>query len=205
MNEILPGLFHWSVVHDRIKIRVHSHYVETAAALIDPMVPEAGLDSFEPARLPEVILLTNRHHYRHSARFVEAFGCPVLCHEAGLHEFESGPEVQPFSFGDEVARGIVALEVDAICPEETAFYLNSLDGVLSVADGVIRARGGRLSFVPDYLLGDDPEPVKEGLRAAYRRLLDYEFENLLFAHGSPIVGGAKATLREFVERERSSS
>ena len=200
MEEILPGIYHWSAFHEGIRRNVHSYYVATAAALIDPMLPEGGLTAFAPERPPERILLTNRHHYRHSSDFVEEFGCPVLCHEAGLHEFEGGPPVRGFSFGDEVARGIVALEVAAICPEETALLLNSADGVLAVADGVIRADDGSLSFVRDSLLGDDPEAVKRALRESYGRLLEHDFETLLFAHGEPLVWGGKAALRDFVQR-----
>jgi hypothetical protein len=47
------------------------------------------------------------------------------------------------------------------------------------------------------LLGDDPEGVKTGLRRSYRRLLDLDFDSLLFAHGDPIVGGGKDALRGF--------
>jgi hypothetical protein len=200
LDEILPGIFHWSAFHPRIRERVHSYYVEASAALIDPMLPEGGLEAFDPGRTPERILLTNRHHYRHSTDFVEAFGCPVLCHEAGLHEFEGGPAVRGFAFGDEVAPGIVALEVAVICPEETALHIRQDDGVLSFADGVIRRGNGSLSFVPDRYLGDDPEAVKRGLRAAFRRLLEQDFDSLLFAHGEPIVGGGKAALRVFAGR-----
>jgi glyoxylase-like metal-dependent hydrolase (beta-lactamase superfamily II) len=53
-----------------------------------------------------------------------------------------------------------------------------------------------LSFVPDHFM-DDPERTKEGLRAAYRRLLDLDFDHVLLAHGEPAT---KDDLREFVER-----
>jgi hypothetical protein len=199
MEELLPGIFHWTAFHRGIMLRVHSYYVESARALIDPMLPKERLEPFLD-RPPERILLTNRHHYRHSAAFVEAFGCPVLCHEAGLHEFEGGPDVNGFAFGDEVAPGVVAFEVGAICPEETALYIRETGGLLAFADGVIRRRGGSLAFVPDFLLGDDPEAVKRGLRESFRRLLEHDFDSLLFAHGAPIVGGGKTALREFVDR-----
>jgi hypothetical protein len=146
-------------------------------------------------------MLTNRHHYRHSARYVDAFGCPVLCQQSGLHEFEGGPRVEGFSFGDEVAPGVLAREVGAICPEETALHLTEGDGVMAFADGVIRDREGGLGFVPDYLLGDDPEGVKLGLRESFRRLLEHDFDTLLMAHGAPMVGGGKAALRELAETE----
>jgi hypothetical protein len=56
--------------------------------------------------------------------------------------------------------------------------------------------------VPDNLIGDNAEDVKDGLRAAYRRLADeLEFENLLMAHGNPVTGGAREALRQFVDSD----
>jgi hypothetical protein len=70
---------------------------------------------------------------------------------------------------------------------------------------VRRQKGGRLSFVPDHLMGDDPEAVKDGLLEAYQRLLDdVEFDHLLLAHGDPFVGDGATVLRSFVSRERRS-
>src|SRR2546423_1725654 len=59
--------------------------------------------------------------------------------------------------------------------------------------------GETLSFVPDGLIGDDPEGVKTGLTDAFRGLLERDFEDLLFAHGDPIVGGGQAALRRFIQ------
>jgi hypothetical protein len=196
MEEIAPGVWHWTAYHEGIRQQVHSHFLEAPRVLLDPMLPEEGFDPFEGDRRPERILLTNRHHLRHSERFVDAFGCRVLCSEPGLHEFEGGPDVEAFAFGDEVAPGVTALEVGAICPDESAIHFPDAS-LLGVADGVIRW-DGELAFVPDSLLGDDPEGVKRGLREAYRRLCDeLEFENLTLAHGPPIVGGAREALRAF--------
>ncbi len=105
--------------------------------------------------------------------------------------------MEGFDFGDDVAPGVEALEVGAICPDESALLIADAGG-LSIADG-IRHYGGVMSFFSDSLLGDDPEGVKGGLREAYSRLLDRDFDNLLFAHGDPIIGGGKRALREFAE------
>jgi hypothetical protein len=205
MEEIAPGIFHWIAFHEGIRQDVHSYYVPESVTLIDPMEPDEGLEWFAERVPPERILLTNRHHYRHSGRFVDRFGCRVLCHKSGLHEFEGGPAVQGFEFGKEVAPGITAYEVDSICPEESALYIEAGGGALSVADGVVEWPGRPgLSFVPDGLLGDDPEAVKEGLRAAYGRLADeLEFETLMMAHGNPVIGAARDTLRAFVSDDSS--
>lgn len=202
MEEIVPGLFHWTTFHERLRQEVSSYYYEPSRALTDPRVPAEGLGWFE-GKEPRIILLTNRHHYRHSGRFREAFGCPVFCHRAGLHEFAGGSEeVEGFSFGEEVAPEVVALEVGAICPEETALYLREAGGgAMAFADGLVRAHDGSLGFVPDYLLGEDPEAVKRGLGRSLRRLLDERFENLLFAHGRPLVGGGKEALSAFLEEQ----
>jgi hypothetical protein len=198
MQEMRTGLHHWTATHPRIQMQVSSYFVEPSRTLIDPMVPpDAGLEWFRD-HPPERIVLTNRHHYRDSAAFADEFGCPVLCHEAGLHEFEDGPDVDGFSFGDRLADGIVALEVDAICPEETALLIDIEGGALAFADGLIRY-GGELGFVPDQLLGDDPDAVKRGLVEAFARLAEHDPDCLLFAHGDPLLGGGGEALRRFVD------
>ena len=121
---------------------------------------------------------------------------PVLASEPGLHEFADGREVEGFAFGDQLAEGITAHEVDAICPDETALHIEVGDGFLSVADGLINYDG--LGFVSDGLIGDDPEAVKDGLRTSYRRLLSLDFDGVMCAHGDPMSSGAKKALREFV-------
>jgi hypothetical protein len=196
MEEIRPGLYHWKARHPRIGVDVSSYFVAGSGTLIDPMLPAEGLDWFRTGREPERVALTNRHHYRQSDSFAEQFGCPVLCHEAGLHEFEGGPAVEGFAFGDALAPGIRALEVAAICPEDTALHLELGEGALAFADGLVHY--DELRFVSDKLLGDDPEEVKAGLRGSLQRLSQQEFDDLLFAHGEPILGGGKAALEKFL-------
>ncbi len=199
INEILPGVFHWTAVHERIHIAVSSYYFEEDGILLDPMVPSAGLDWFDDRVQPKHILLSNRHHYRHSAQFQEAFGCPVWCHQSGLHEFTKGEIVQPFEFGHPFPGGITAMEVASLCPEETAYHISGSAGFLAFADGLVRDDDGPLSFVPDRFMGDDPEGVKNGLKAAFRRLLDCDFDHLPLAHGNPWIGGGKEALKLFLE------
>jgi hypothetical protein len=59
---------------------------------------------------------------------------------------------------------------------------------------------GNLTYVPDFLLGDDPDAVKKELTASFARLVDLEFDSLLFPHGDPLLGGGKRALRDFVEQ-----
>jgi hypothetical protein len=210
MKEILPGIWHWTRVHEKIRIPVHSCYLEEKRVLIDPMAPKADLDWFRKHGPPEHVLLTNRHHYRHSGRFQKAFGVTVHCHREGLHEFTHGERVEPFEFGDELPGGILALEVGVLCPEETALYVTrgtprkkaggaaSGGDVLAFGDALIRDEDGKLGFVPDQYMGEDPKAVKRGLKTAFRRLAKRPFEHLLMAHGEPIVGKGKKALERFL-------
>ena len=202
IRELLPGVFHWTGIHPRIRLPVDSYYIESAGVVLDPTAPREGLEWFERRGRPTQILLTNRHHLRHSARYAEAFACPIRCSEPGLHEFERGPGVEGFAFGEELAPGVTAHELGAICPDDTALHIRTGGGgALAFADGLTRPRGGGLRFVPGFLMGDDAPAVRVGLRESLRRLLDLDFDHLLFAHGDPLIGGGKAALREFVGGE----
>ena len=198
MDEIAPGVWHWTARRESIGAEVSSYYLAPERVLIDPMIPPQGLAWFEESRAPEHLILTNRHHDRDAWRLRQAFGCTVHCISNGVYELEGRGPVEAFEFGDELPGGIVAYEVDAICPDETALHVPR-HRALACADGVVRwGTGEDLQFVPDFLM-DDPEDTKRQLCDAYRRLLALDFDLLLLAHGEPVVGGARDALRAFAE------
>jgi hypothetical protein len=127
------------------------------------------------------------------------FDSKIWCHEAGLYHFTEEQKVQGFSHGITLPGGLRALKVGVLCPEETAFYLPQAGGFLSIGDAIVRING-QLDFVPDPLLGDDPETVKEGLVRVFSGHLDLVFEHLLFAHGAPVLHKGKRELTRFLER-----
>jgi hypothetical protein len=206
MREIVAGLFHWTAFHPRIRSEVSSYYIEDGGVLIDPLLPpdgfEVGGDPIEwlaDHGPPRSVLLSNRHHYRDSGRLAKAFGIQVRASRPGMHEFSPDQGVEAFDFGDELEGAVVAHEVGAICPDETALEIPRV-GAIAVADGLVRfdAPDASLGFVPDWLLGDDPQRVKQELRASFEHLLVLDFEHLLLAHGLPAVWDGKDRLREFL-------
>jgi len=195
VQELSPGLWHWRAHHPSIDKDVSSYYLEAERVAIDVLVPPEGLAWFETHGPPEHALLSNRHHSRDAWLLHEAFATRVHCIRNGLAALEGRGPVEPFDFGDELPGGVFAHEVGAICPDETALHIPA-HTALACADGVVNWDGPALAFVPDFLM-DDPEQTKAGLRAAYRRLLELDFDTLLLAHGMPIVGGGKAALADF--------
>jgi hypothetical protein len=202
VQEIAPGISLWITFHERIRMHVCSYFIEPAGVVVDPMVPDDGLEMFEGREPPQKALLTTRHHYRGCEEFVERFGLTVHASEPGLHEFEgSDREVEGFGDGDEVAPGITAIVTDAISPDDTTLAIAHGGGAYLFGDGLVRPPGGPLVVVPDQLM-DEPERTKQRLQDAYRGLLerDFEFEHLLFAHGEPLIGGGRDALKDFVSK-----
>jgi hypothetical protein len=198
MEEILPGIYHWTQTHPKIKIAVSSYYLQPERVLIDPLIPDEGLDWFA-GHPPENIYLTIRHHYRHCAEFVQEYGCTVWCVEQGMHEFTHGESVRPFQFGATLPGQVEAIEIGSICPDEGALYIRREGGCVVLADGCVRMPDGPLQFVPDSLLGDDPAAVKDGLITAYSRLLETcDFDHVLLSHGGPIIGDGRKQLAAFI-------
>src|SRR3954447_12678688 len=195
MDEILPGIYHWTAFHVGIKSDVNSYYVESAAAVIDAMAPPDGLDWFE-GRALERVVLANRHHYRHSDRFADRFDIPVEANEKGRHELEGRPGVEWYAFGDEVVPGITAYGIAEEWPDEGALHIAGARALL-IGDAVV-GYGEQLGFVPDQFLGEDPEGEKRVVRAGLRELLerDLDFDAILVGHGAPMTEGAKSALTD---------
>jgi hypothetical protein len=195
MREVIPGIFHWTTMHEPIGVRVSSHYVEPAGIVIDPKVPEDGLDAL-PGR-PQQVVLTSGLHDRDAQRFADAFDIPVRASFEAAERVGETVEVEPFNDFDEIAPGVTAIVIGKLCPDECALHIALGEGAIAFADGLNRY-GDALAFFPDELLGAHPERVKEGLKKAFQGLLIRDFDHLLFAHGEPLVGGGKAALRDFV-------
>jgi hypothetical protein len=190
VDEIAPGVWHWTALRESIGSDVSSYYLAEERVAIDPMLPPERPDWFQP----EHAILTTRHHDRD----VWKLGCSVWVVEQGAHELEGRGEFRTYAWGDELPGGLAAHAVGSLSPDETALH-SPARRALAVGDGVVRWEpGAPLSFVPDRFM-DDPERDKAGLRDAYRRLLELDFDLLLLAHGAPAVGDGKEQLGAFLE------
>ena len=197
MQELLPGLFHWHAVHPSHGLEVSCHFAAGSGTVFDPLLPEEGIEWFDDHRARRIVLST-RHHLRHSERIAERCGCPILAHESGLHGFEDGPSVEGFAFGERIADDVTALTMDAISPDDTVLRIDVAEGALLFADSLINH--DEIGFVPDRLIGDDPETVKTKIVERSSALLGEDFDHLLFAHGDPVIGDGEAQLRAFCAR-----
>ena len=188
IHEVLPGVLHWSAPHPSARLESGSHYLVEEGVLIDPIAPPEGLEWFDGRQIGEIVL-TNRHHTRSAFELQDRLGVTIRAPRTGLHDLPTD-RVQPYDFIDRLGSAI-----SETWPDETALELPGHRAV-AIADGVINYDG--LGFFADSLLGDDPEAEKQRLRDGFEKLaMEVDFEHLLFAHGTPIIGDAREQLRRF--------
>ena len=193
IHEVLAGVLHWTARHPSARVESRSHYLVDEGILIDPIAPPEGLEWFDGKEIGE-ILLTNRHHTRSAFDIQNRLGVTIRAPRAGMYELPAD-RVQPYGFGDELSAGIRPHAVSQTWPDETALEIPRYRAV-AIADGVINYDG--LGFVADFLLGDDPEAEKQRLRDGFARLAaQVDFDHLLLAHGTPILGDGREQLSRF--------
>ena len=190
IHEILPGVLHWTARHPSANVESGSYLLVAEGILIDPIAPPDGLEALTGRE----ILLTNRHHTRSAFDLQDRLGIPIRAPRTGMHELPAD-RVDPYDFGDELSGGIRPHAISETWPDETALEIGAHRAVV-IADGVTNYGG--LGFFPDSLLGDDPEAEKQRLRDGFATLADaVDFDHLLFAHGTPILGDGRERLRGF--------
>jgi hypothetical protein len=190
MQELTPGIRHWTAVHPNLGTEVSSYWLPSLSVLLDPLAVPADVEGVEE------IVLSNRHHRRDAFEARERFGALVRVPRIGLHEFAEDDPVEPYDFGEPFAGGaITAYQVTELWPDDGALHIPSLDA-LALADTLTRD-GDELALVPDRYM-DDPPAEKRGIRAGLARLADeLDFRHPLMAHGTPLVGDGRERLREF--------
>jgi hypothetical protein len=189
MEELTPGIRHWSAVHPNIGWTVSSYWLPDLKVLLDPLeVPDEVSDV-------EHVVLSNRHHKRSAFESAERFGAPVHVPRTGLQDFTDAT-VEPYDYGTPFAGGaITAYQVTELWPDDGALHIPSLDA-LEIADTVLQA-DGELSWMPDSCF-DDLDGERESIRTGLTELTDrLQFSHLLLAHGDPIANDGKERLREF--------
>jgi hypothetical protein len=197
MQELTPGIRHWTAVHPNLGREVSSYWLPGLRVLLDPLeVPDEVEDV-------EEIVMSNRHHKRSAFEARERFGAVLRVPRIGLHEFAEDDPVEPYDFGEPLAGGaITPYQVTELWPDDGALHIPSVRA-LALADTVV-SRAGRLELMPDQLM-DDPPAERRGIRAGLARLAaELEFEHLLVAHGMPLVGDGRERLREFAAYDPGS-
>ena len=174
-----------------------------ALALVDPLpLTDAEIRQIEEIGTPTHILLTCNWHLREGEIYRERWGCKIYLNALGLSEAETTID-GTFKGGDRLWDTVEVIHIPhAGWREETAFLVEQEQGLLIVGDGVC---GGRADIgVPEGEIGIFTNQLsaisdRQKARKSLVDLMEYPFDAICFAHGTPIRHQAKAALQRFLD------
>ncbi|MBA3963714.1 MAG: hypothetical protein H0X40_17690 [Chthoniobacterales bacterium] len=194
-HALTPALTIWQAYDPEVKADLSSTSIRLGDRLflIDP-IPLAGPALTElttDARICSVFL-TNINHARAAAFFADKTGATV-CASAITASSLFNLEILSVSPGDMVGDGIEVIGIEGAAEGEIALHFMGDGGAVVVGDALINFGQDGFGLLPAKYCSD-----QKMMQRSLRQLLDFSFERLLFAHGAPIVSGARAKLEALI-------
>ena len=177
---IAPGLRLWRVYDPAVKADLYSTALTIAEStyLIDPvpLAPDALAELSSQSAIAGVVV-TNENHQRAAVEFAHKFKAPIYSRGS-----------QPFP------SAVTAVQIEGAVPGEIAVHSEAAGGIVIMGDALINFEPYGFTFLPAKYCSN----VKV-MRRSLPKLLDYSFERMLFAHGTPILAGARRRLEQLLE------
>jgi glyoxylase-like metal-dependent hydrolase (beta-lactamase superfamily II) len=194
-DRITAGLLVWQVYDPALKADLFSTALETAAGtyLVDPVELAAeAMQNLEGHQKIGAIVVTNENHERAARWFADRFSVPIYLH-ASLGNPGALPRTIDLQDEEEIEPGLRAVAIEGAPAGEIALYYEADGGTMVVGDALINFDPHGFGLLPakycrDYKL----------MRRSLPKLLDYAFERMLFAHGTPILSSARERLEKLL-------
>lgn len=194
-QQVMAGICFWQGYDPALKVDLCSSTVQTGAGLyfIDPIpLAKEPLAELLSAATPAGIILTNGNHERAASDYRKKFNIPVFAHAEARGEFDIG--VDHWVDGSApLPDGLQAIHLPGAAKGEIAIHSGIHGGVMFVGDALINIPPHGFSFLPGKYCIDE-----KLMRQSLRKLLQFSFEAMTFAHGLPIVSGAKKRLEQLL-------
>lgn len=188
---VAPGILAWQVYDPAVKADLFSTALETEMGgyLIDPVeLATEALKTLQTGQKVKGIVVTNENHERAASQFAERFSVPIYTHGA-LQEAVALRRTVELKDRVEIQPGLTAVAIPGAPAGEIALHYEANGGTLIVGDVLINFEPYGFGLLPAKYCRDF-----KLMRRSLPRLLDYPFERMLFAHGTPILSGARARL-----------
>ena len=188
---VAPGILIWQVYDPIVRADLFSTALETADGryLIDPVeLRAAAVRTLQTGQKVKGIIVTNENHERAASQFAERFSVPVYLHGASREAVALERTVE-LKDGEEIQPGLTAFAIPGAPAGEIAIHYESNGGTLVIGDALINFEPYGFGLLPAKYCRDF-----KLMRRSLPKLLDYAFERMLFAHGTPILSGARAKL-----------
>lgn len=172
LEPVAPGLFLWRAYDSSIKTELFSTAVSTHSGtyLVDPIALTPGA----AGSLTNIagVIVTNENHQRSAGDFAARFRVPLYSAAAG-----------PFP------PDLTLIRIEGAAPGEIAIHSKIAGGVMVIGDALINFDPYGFTFLPSKYCTNF-----KVMRRSLAKLLDYSFERMLFAHGTPIQSAAHQRL-----------
>ena len=193
--QVSASLHYWQAYDARVKADLFSTAVQTSDGflIVDPIPLQPKLlQQLMTARTVAGVFVTNVNHCRAAVDFAEKFVAPIFAHSAtcAARELSSDREVND---GQTFIPNACAIEIRGAAAGEMAIYHDKDGGALIVGDALINFEPYGFTFLPPKYCSNATK-----MRRSLRRLLDYNFERMLFAHGNPLMHSARRKLEELL-------
>jgi hypothetical protein len=177
IEPVAEGVWIWRVYDPAVKAELFSTALATKAGLylIDP-IPLATGALARLAKLGRIagIILTNENHHRAGCHFAADFRVPIYERELPAEE-------------------LLGIAIDGAAAGEIAILSQSDGGTMVVGDALINFEPYGFSLLPAKYCSN-----LKTMRRSLAQLLEYPFDRMLFAHGTPIVRGARQRLEQLL-------
>ena len=178
------GIFIWRHYDAAIKAELFSTGLQTDSGifLVDPirLAPETMTDWQGVAG----VVVTNENHLRSAVEFAQRFRVPVYS--------ASNPAAEIFD-----ASGLTAVPIQGAATGEIALRWEASGGTIVMGDALINFEPYGFTFLPAKYCSNF-----KLMRTSLATLLDYSFERILFAHGTPILSRARERLEALLKARR---
>lgn len=200
---VVPGLYHWRIHNSAIGGGISSSHALAAGdgcVLIDPV----RLADEALAQLPEprAILLTARCHQRAAWHYRRQFDIEVWLPKDAAPADEDPDQL--YLEGDLLPGGLLAVRTPGPEWPHYSFLMEPRverglpeDGVLFVADLIMRPDDAALEFVP-FEYHEDPAATRHSVSG----LLGLPFAILCLDHGAPVTERPKQALQHLIDRSK---
>ncbi len=198
-NELIrvsDGLRFWQSYDATVKAELFSTALRTqdGILIVDPIpLPKELIKQLLNEGPVVGIFVTNENHCRSAANFAESLGAPIFGHQetCAACELSAGRAVADT---ERFAGDVGAIEIVGAVAGEMALYHTDDGGSLIIGDALINFEPYGFTFLPPKYCSNAKE-----MRRSLRRLLDYQFERMLFAHGTPFMHSARKKLEELLQ------
>jgi glyoxylase-like metal-dependent hydrolase (beta-lactamase superfamily II) len=196
LTQVSARLHFWQIYDASVKADLFATAIEASGGVVfvDPVpLPGELLEQLLNGHPIAGVFVTNANHCRAAREFSEKLSAPIFAHEAtcAACEFPSAREVKD---GSSFAEKVCAVAIEGAVAGEMAIYHENDGNAVVMGDALINFEPYGFTFLPPKYCTNAKE-----MRRSLRRLLDFDFERMLFAHGIPLMHSARKKLERLLQ------